>query len=123
MIHDCVKKQSTNLRNQLWTAQSPPSQSTSVICSFNHLYARKIRPLFLALALLTTTLIPIQAATNTVFSKAIGCPQVAGLMVFVVGLTGMTGYLLLSRTPVAPLKQMKAASLYSYLGGLIVVIY
>lgn len=45
--------------------------------------------IFLALALITGALIPIQAATNAAFSKSIGTSLMTGLMVFIVGLVGM----------------------------------
>ncbi len=52
---------------------------------------------YLALALLTGALIPIQAATNAAFSKSIGNPVITGLAVFLVGLVGMVLFILLSR--------------------------
>ena len=79
--------------------------------------------LFLALALITGALIPIQAATNGAFSKSIGNPFVTGLMVFVVGLIGMILFLLVTRTSMPTAQQLRAAPLYGYLGGLIVATY
>jgi transporter family-2 protein len=79
--------------------------------------------IFLALALITGALIPVQAATNATFSKAIGNPYVTGLMVFTVGLAGMILFILLSRTSFPSREQLAAAPLYGYLGGVIVATY
>ena len=78
---------------------------------------------YFALALITGALIPVQAATNSVFSKSIGNASMAGLMVFVVGLIGMIIFNLVSRTALPTSQQLSAAPLYSYLGGIIVATY
>lgn len=79
--------------------------------------------IFFALALITGALIPIQAATNAAFSKAIGNPVITGLMVFIVGLIGMILFVLISRTSFPVRQQLTAAPLYGYLGGIIVATY
>jgi transporter family-2 protein len=79
--------------------------------------------IYLALALITGALIPIQASTNAVFSKSIGNPYITGLMVFIVGLIGMTLFLLISRTSLPSSSQLAAAPSYGYLGGIIVATY
>lgn len=79
--------------------------------------------IYLALALLTGALIPIQAATNAAFSRSIGTPLVTGLMVFVVGLLAMLAYILIARPAFPSAQQLGAAPLYGYLGGLIVATY
>lgn len=79
--------------------------------------------IFLALALITGALIPIQAATNVAFSKSIGTPSITGLMVFIVGLAGMLLFVLLSRASFPTQQQLSSAPLYSYLGGLIIATY
>lgn len=79
--------------------------------------------LFLALALLTGALIPMQAGTNAVFSKSVGNPLLTGLMVFVVGLVGMLVLVLLSKTALPTHQQLTAAPVAGYLGGLIVATY
>ena len=79
--------------------------------------------IFLALALITGALIPIQAATNAAFSKSIGNPLITGLMVFIIGLVGMILFVLISRTPFPTRQQLTSAPLYGYLGGLIVATY
>ena len=79
--------------------------------------------IFLALALMTGALIPIQAATNAAFSKSIGTPLITGLMVFIVGLVGMLFFTLLSRTSFPARQQLVSAPLYGYLGGIIVATY
>src|ERR1043165_2205222 len=79
--------------------------------------------IFLALALITGALIPIQAATNAAFSKSIGNPIITGLMVFIVGLAGMILFILISRTSFPMRQQLTATPLYGYLGGLIVATY
>ena len=79
--------------------------------------------IFLALALITGALIPIQAATNAAFSKSTGNPVLTGLMVFIVGLAGMILFILVSKTPFPMRQQLVSAPLYSYLGGIIVATY
>jgi len=79
--------------------------------------------IFLALALITGALIPIQAATNAAFSKSTGNPVLTGLMVFIVGLAGMILFILVSKTPFPMRQQLASAPLYSYLGGIIVATY
>jgi transporter family-2 protein len=79
--------------------------------------------IFLALALITGALIPIQAATNAAFSKSIGNPLITGLMVFIIGLVGMILFILVSGTSFPMRQQLTAAPLYGYLGGLIVATY
>jgi transporter family-2 protein len=79
--------------------------------------------LFLALAFITGALIPIQAATNTAFSKAVGNPFSTGIMVFIIGLVSMVVFLLLTGKGFPSSKQLSAAPAYGYLGGLIVAIY
>ena len=78
---------------------------------------------FLILALLTGALIPIQAATNSMFSKSIGNPYITGLIVFIVGLVGMIIFIIISRTTVPAPSQFLSAPLSGYLGGLIVATY
>src|SRR5438477_7907381 len=51
--------------------------------------------IYLVLALVTGALIPIQASTNSIFSKSIGNPLITGLMVFIVGLVGMIIFIVL----------------------------
>jgi transporter family-2 protein len=79
--------------------------------------------IFLVLALITGALIPVQAATNAAFSKSVGNPFLTGLMVFIVGLAGMVTFILISGTAMPTTQQVVSAPLYSYLGGVIVVIY
>ena len=79
--------------------------------------------IFLALALITGALIPIQAATNAQFSKSIGNPFITGLMVFIVGLIGMILFLLISRTAFPMRQQFTSAPVSGYLGGIIVATY
>ena len=79
--------------------------------------------IYLVLALITGALIPIQASTNSMFSKSIGNPFITGLMVFIVGLLGMIIFMLLTRTAFPLGHQLVSAPLYSYLGGIIVAAY
>lgn len=79
--------------------------------------------IYLALAIITGALIPIQAATNAVFSKSIGNPLITGLMVFIVGLIGMIVFIIISRTSFPTPQQLISAPTYSYLGGIIVATY
>ena len=79
--------------------------------------------IYLALALITGALIPIQASTNAAFSKSVGNPFITGLMVFVVGLLGMMLFILITRTALPTSPQLAAAPLYGYLGGIIVATY
>lgn len=79
--------------------------------------------IYFGLALITGALIPIQAATNSVFSKSTGSPVTTGLMVFIIGLIGMTLFMIITRTSVPTLQQLSSAPAYSYLGGAIVATY
>jgi transporter family-2 protein len=79
--------------------------------------------IYLLMAFVTGALIPIQAATNAAFSKSIGNPYITGLMVFVVGLAGMSVFVLLSGATIPTAKQLIAAPVYGYLGGIIVATY
>jgi transporter family-2 protein len=79
--------------------------------------------IYLALALITGALIPIQSSTNAAFSKSIGNPLITGLVVFVVGLAGMIIFILLARISFPKSQQLVSAPLYGYLGGIIVATY
>src|SRR6185437_8613340 len=79
--------------------------------------------IYLAMALITGALIPIQASTNSAFSKSVGNPFLAGLMVFIIGLLGMLLFVFISRISLPTPQQLVSAPLYSYLGGLIVATY
>lgn len=79
--------------------------------------------LFLALAFITGALIPIQAATNTAFSKAVGNPFSTGMMVFVIGLLSMIMFLMFTGKGFPTMKQLSDAPVYGYAGGLIVAVY
>ena len=78
---------------------------------------------YFGLALITGALIPIQAATNAVFSNSIGIPVITGLMVFIIGLAGMILFALGSKTGFPTVQQLTTVPAYSYLGGLIVATY
>ncbi|MBF4485732.1 DMT family transporter [Flavobacterium sp. CSZ] len=79
--------------------------------------------IYFVLALITGALIPIQAATNSTFSKSIGNPLITGLMVFAVGLVGMLVFVVISRTAFPTTQQLVSAPIYGYLGGIIVALY
>ena len=79
--------------------------------------------IYLALALITGALIPIQASTNAAFSKSVGNPFITGLMVFIVGLLGMSLFMLITRTSLPTPPQLASAPLYGYIGGAIVATY
>jgi transporter family-2 protein len=79
--------------------------------------------IYLVLALITGALIPIQASTNSIFSKSIGNPFITGLMVFIVGLVGMIIFIALSGTAFPVRQQLVSPPLYSYLGGIIIATY
>lgn len=79
--------------------------------------------IYLLLALLTGALIPIQAATNAGFSKSVGNSVITGLMVFIVGLSGMIVFVVATKTPFPPMQQLARAPLSGYAGGLIVAAY
>jgi transporter family-2 protein len=78
---------------------------------------------YFALALITGALIPVQAATNSSFSKSVGHPLITGLTVFAVGLIGMTLFMLVTKTAMPTQKQLLAAPVSGYLGGIIVATY
>ena len=75
------------------------------------------------LALVTGALIPIQAATNAAFSKSVTNPLVTGIMVFVVGFSGMLILSFMMRISWPSVHQLASAPTYGYLGGLIVATY
>ena len=79
--------------------------------------------IYFVLALITGALIPIQAATNSTFSKSIGNPFITGLMVFAVGLVGMLIFVLFSKAEFPTTQQLVSAPIYGYLGGIIVAFY
>jgi len=79
--------------------------------------------IYLALALITGALIPVQASTNAAFSKSIGNPFITGLMVFAIGFLGMFLFVLFSKTSFPSMHRLAAAPAYGYLGGLIVATY
>lgn len=79
--------------------------------------------IFLALALVTGALIPVQAATNAAFSKSVGNASITTLMVLTVGLVGMIVFALLSGAAFPTQRQLASAPAYSYLGGIIVATY
>ncbi len=95
----------------------------SLISNLVETYTMKSNFIYLALALVTGALIPVQAATNAAFSKSIGNPFITGLMVFVVGLVGMAAFVLVTRTALPTTQQLIHAPLYGYLGGIIVATY
>src|SRR5262245_15081443 len=79
--------------------------------------------IYFGLALITGALIPVQAATNAMFSKSVGNPFITGLMVFLIGLLAMILFLLIARPAFPSMQQLTAAPAYSYLGGVIVATY
>jgi bacterial/archaeal transporter family-2 protein len=79
--------------------------------------------IYLILALITGALIPVQAATNSIFSKSTGSPLITGLIVFIVGLAGMIIFIVLSGSAFPTQHQLISAPPYSYLGGIIVAAY
>jgi transporter family-2 protein len=83
----------------------------------------KVTLIFLLLAVLTGALIPIQAATNALFSKSVGNPYVTALSVFLIGLLSVSTFLLVSRASLPTLGQLSGVPIYGYLGGIIVAIY
>jgi transporter family-2 protein len=83
----------------------------------------KTNILYLALALVTGALIPIQASTNAAFSKTIGNPLTTGVMVFVVGFFAMAIVAIAMSTALPTYQQLRAAPWYGYAGGVIVATY
>lgn len=78
---------------------------------------------YLLLALWTGALIPVQAATNTAFSKSVGSASATGLMVFIVALASMIVFAMITRPTIPDRQQLATVPLYSYLGGIIVATY
>jgi transporter family-2 protein len=79
--------------------------------------------IFIALALITGALIPVQASTNAAFSKSTGSPYITGAVVLFIGLVAALIFIAVSRTPVPGLATFRKAPLFSYAGGLIVATY
>jgi transporter family-2 protein len=79
--------------------------------------------LYLGLALITGALIPIQAATNAVFSKSTGSPLIASVAVFIIGFIAMLVMAVVMRAPAPSVQQLRSVPWYGYAGGLIVATY
>ena len=79
--------------------------------------------IYLALALVTGALIPVQASTNAAFSKSIGNPLTTGVMVFVVGFFAMVIVSVAMKAPIPTYQQLSSAPWYGYAGGIIVATY
>jgi transporter family-2 protein len=79
--------------------------------------------LFVLLAVITGALIPVQAATNTAFSKSIGNPYITAVTVFSMGLACTLVFLFATRTPFPTVGKLAAAPWYGYAGGLIIAFY
>lgn len=72
---------------------------------------------FYSLAILVGTLIPIQAATNTVLSKVTGHVLYSSLILFGVGMALIVTLILFLKPPLPSLGELVAAPLHSYAGG------
>jgi transporter family-2 protein len=79
--------------------------------------------LYLGLALITGALIPVQAATNAVFSKSTGSPLVAAVVVFIIGFIAMVVLTVAMKTPTPSVQQLRSVPWYGYAGGIIVATY
>jgi transporter family-2 protein len=79
--------------------------------------------LYLGLALITGALIPIQAATNAVFSKSTGSPLIASVAVFIIGFVAMLVMAVIMRAPAPSFHQLRSVPWYGYAGGIIVATY
>jgi transporter family-2 protein len=79
--------------------------------------------IYLVLALITGALIPVQAATNAVFSKSSGNPLITGLNGFYSRVDRNAGICFSFKASLPTKQQLVAAPAYSYLGGAIVATY
>lgn len=79
--------------------------------------------IFVILSLISGALIPVQASTNTAFSKVTGNPISTALVVFATGLLAVSAYALITRTPIPSVEQLKSAPIYGYAGGFIIAFY
>jgi transporter family-2 protein len=79
--------------------------------------------IYLALALVTGALIPIQASTNAAFSKSVGNPLTTGVTVFVVGFFAMAVVAVALKASIPTVSQLSSAPWYGYAGGIIVATY
>lgn len=76
-----------------------------------------------ALALFAGSLIPVQAATNSVLSKVTGHVFYSSLILFVVGFAMVLLLIILFKLPPPSFDTLASAPLHSYLGGFIVATY
>jgi len=79
--------------------------------------------LLYGLAIIAGALIPVQAATNAVLSKATGHVFYSSLILFGVGMMLVLVFILLFRPTPPSFEELMSAPLYSYVGGLIVATY
>lgn len=79
--------------------------------------------LFAILSFVSGALIPVQAATNAAFSKSTGNAIFTALVVFTTGLLVISAYMLVTRTPIPSMAQLKSAPVYGYAGGFIIAFY
>lgn len=78
--------------------------------------------LWMLVALLAGSFLPIQAALNTKLGKAIESPVHASLISFVVGALAMVGYALVTQQPVA-WAGLRTAPTYTWLAGFLGAFY
>ncbi len=74
-------------------------------------------------ALLTGSLIPVQAAANAALSQSIGSVGYAALLLFTVGFGAVALFIMVSARQPPALAQFGSAPAYAYVGGLIVATY
>lgn len=75
------------------------------------------------LALLVGALIPVQAASNAVLSKAAGGIAYPSVILFAVALAVALGFAVITRASMPTLSSLTMAPRYGYLGGFIVASY
>ena len=68
-------------------------------------------------------LIPIQAATNSSFSKSTGSPVFTAFMVFIIGLISISLFIFFKKIPFPGWKVISASPIFSFGGGFIVAAY
>ena len=78
---------------------------------------------FICLALITGSLIPVQAATNAVLNKVVGNSLFTALIAFTVGLSAVIAYMLLNKIAFPGWQKILGGPFYSYLGGVIIALY
>lgn len=79
--------------------------------------------IFILLALLVGTFLPLQVGVNTKLGEAVGSPLISALISFCVGTIALLSYILITGIPLANAANAKNASPIAWTGGLLGAFY